>query len=100
MAMNSPDKFPMGYQYLGPAVWPERERDNLCSENKTKQEMIDLLSARCQMWADRVTRLKTELADAENRYATLRAATVPEPPSPAPNPFRDFGHDPRKMGPL
>jgi hypothetical protein len=70
-----------------------RERDEALSESATKQTMIDMLSDRLQMRADQVTRLQAALAKFTDAHADSR-------PPLAHDPFRDFGHDPRRMGPI
>lgn len=46
---------------------------------------------------ERENALRTELMAAHDMLAGVTAANVPDPPMPAPNPFRDFPSDPRRL---
>jgi len=97
-----------------------RERDEARAErdrwiDHTKFVLADRLALRTELMAardalaskdDRIAELDSQLVAAVKRlkaqhdmWVGFAAASVPVS-EPEPNPFRDFGHDPRRMGPL
>jgi len=73
------------------------------------QEIVDNMDTAIQKLAAERTLLRQALAAKDARIAELKSVLACTPvafedpdakPVVKPNPFRDFGHDPRRMGPL